>query len=206
MKTHKDYHHGSLRETLIDTGLKLIEEKGINGFTLRGVAKSAGVSTAAPYHHFKNKAELLEVIAAQGWSLMGEKFKSSSAVEDLPMAKLIAIGVVYITFAIEHTSYFRVMSRPDLYNTDQEANFSSTGLDVFEMLNTAVRNCFPDKPGDDPLIQKTVLKAWVDVHGFATLWIDGPIRVTYLGELGIEKLIKMLFALPENQSLPGVNS
>ncbi len=193
MTKKKNYHHGSLRTALIETGLELVSEKGISGFTLRGVAKHAGVSTAAPYHHFRNKSELLEAMAAQGWHLMGEEFKAASAAEDTPAAKLIAIGVAYITFALENTAYFRVMCRPDIYCSEEGVDYSGAGLDVFEMLNAAVANCFPEKDMNDPFIKKKVLNAWVMVHGFATLWIDGPIKITYLGKLSVEELMKMLF-------------
>ena len=196
MAESRNYHHGSLRTALIETGLELVSEKGISGFTLRSVAKRAGVSTAAPYHHFKNKAALLEAMATQGWHIMAAEFQTAYAAEDAPVAKLIATGAAYITFALEHTAYFRVMSRPDLYCTEEGMDHSMTGVDVFEMLNAAVINCYPGKDSDDPFIKEKVLNAWVMVHGFATLWIDGPIRATSLGKLGVEKLMKMLFNTP----------
>ncbi len=193
MAKNNNYHHGSLRASLIETGLELVSEKGVSAFTLRGVAKRAGVSTAAPYHHFKNKAELLEAMASQGWTMMRDRFLIASGKEQSPMEKLAAIGVEYITFAVEHTAYFRVMSRPDLYCSGEAIEYKGAGLEAFEMLNTAVRNCFPGKEENDPFIRGRVLDSWVKVHGFATLWIDGPLRATSLGEMGIEKLMKMLF-------------
>jgi len=196
MGDKKDYHHGSLRTALIDTGLGLISEGGISAFTLRGVAKRAGVSAAAPYHHFKNKAELLEAMSAQGWAMMGEGFQTALEAEETPEAKLIAIGVAYITFALEHTAYFRVMSRPDLYCTGEAMECSENDPDVFNMLNSAVKDCFPDKDGESLFIRERVLDAWVRVHGFATLWIDGPIKATSLGKLDFEELMKMLFRIP----------
>jgi len=196
LEKHSDYHHGSLRRALIETGLELISEKGVSAFTLRELAKRAGVSTAAPYHHFRNKAELLEAMAAEGWRMMGEGFEASSAAEETPRERLYAIGRAYITFALEHTPYFRVMSRPDLYCTEEESDYSGTGLEVFEMLKSAVTECYPDRDRSDPVIQATVLNAWVQVHGFSMLWIDGPIRTTSLGKLGVEELMKLLFKTP----------
>lgn len=200
MTESKKYHHGSLRTTLIETGLELVSEKGIAVFTLRGVAKRAGVSTAAPYHHFKNKAELLEAMASQGWAMMGERFRIASEDKETPMEKLAAIGIEYITFAVEHTAYFRVMSRPDLYCSSEPVEYTGAGVEVFEMLNTAVKNCFPGKEDDDPFIRGRVLEAWVRVHGFATLWIDGPIKATSLGEMGFEEMMKILFGIQNSDS------
>lgn len=193
MKKSNNYHHGSLRATLIETGLELVAEKGISVFTLRGVAKRAGVSTAAPYHHFKNKAELLEAMASQGWLMMVDRFLIASEKKAAPMEKLASIGVEYVTFAVEHTAYFRVMSRPDLYCNGETPVYKGAGLEAFEMLNTAVKNCFPGKDENDPFISGRVLDSWVRVHGLATLWIDGPLKATFLGEMGIEELMKMLF-------------
>ncbi len=188
------YHHGALRKALIDTGLELISEKGISGFTLREVAKRTGVSTAAPYHHFKDKAELLQAMSAEGWRMLGERFKAAFSTLETPSARLRAIGELYIRFAIEYTPYFRVMSRPDLYCSQGSCDQGeATGLTVFEMLRSAVAGCFPVKKNDDPDLQEMVLHAWVMVHGFATLWIDGSLQGTSLGELGIEGLISMLF-------------
>ena len=188
------YHHGALRRALIETGLELISEKGISGFTLREVAKRTGVSTAAPYHHFKDKAELLQAMSLEGWRMLGERFKVASSAVETPSVQLRAIGEEYIRFAIEYTPYFRVMSRPDLYcseGIDDQGEMNA--LTVFEMLRSAVAGCFPGRKKDDPDLQEMVLHAWVMVHGFSALWIDGSIRGTSLGELGIEELISMLF-------------
>ncbi len=188
------YHHGALRSALIKTGLELISEKDISGFTLREVAKRTGVSTAAPYHHFKDKAELLQAMSIEGWRMLGERFEAVSDVAETPSARLRGIGEAYIRFAMEHTEYFRVMSRPDLYYSGvYDENREATGLKVFEMLRSTVAGLFPGKKNDDPEIQEMVLHAWVLVHGFSTLWIDGSIKGTSLGELGIEELISMLF-------------
>ncbi|MCK5115047.1 MAG: TetR/AcrR family transcriptional regulator [Candidatus Aegiribacteria sp.] len=189
-----NYHHGALRDALINTGLELISEKGISGFTLREVAKRTGVSTAAPYHHFKDKAELLQAMSAAGWSMLGERFKGALSEVETPSERLRAIGEAYIRFAIEHTPYFRVMSRPDLYCSQGSCDGGDvTGRAVFEMLRSAVAGCYSGRKSDDPEIQESVLHAWVMVHGFSALWLDGSLRGTSLGELGIEELIKLLF-------------
>ena len=188
------YHHGALRSALIKTGLELISEKDISGFTLREVAKRTGVSTAAPYYHFKDKAELLQAMSVEGWRMLGERFEAASGAAEIPSERLRGIGEAYIRFAMEHTPYFRVMSRPDLYcSPGSDDQLEATGLTVFEMLRSAVAGCIPGRKNDDPEIQEMVLHAWVMVHGFAALWIDGSIKGTSLGELDIEELISMLF-------------
>jgi len=72
------YHHGDLRQALLNNCLKLIEEKGVSGFTLREVARISGVSPAAPYHHFKNKTELLAAVALMGFKMLDEVQRKAS--------------------------------------------------------------------------------------------------------------------------------
>ena len=95
----RPYHHGDLSRALIDAARRLLESEGPSALSLRAVAREAGVSPAAPYHHFKDKGELLEAVAAEGWDLLNESLaaarKSANSVKD----KLTALGVAYVVFA-----------------------------------------------------------------------------------------------------------
>src|ERR1700742_1157852 len=66
----RPYHHGDLRRALIDAATRLLETEGPSALSLRAVAREAGVSPAAPYHHFKDKGELLAAVAQQGWEML----------------------------------------------------------------------------------------------------------------------------------------
>ncbi len=192
MTAADSYHHGDLRRALIETGLELVVEKGVSGFTLRQAARRAGVSSAAPYYHFRNKKELLRAMAGEGWRMMEKKFREVLEECQSPNDGMHAIGEAYIRFAVENTGYFRVMSRPDLY-IEKKGEKDDTGLHAFRMLQSTVIGAMGGAEEDDPAVTRAILLAWVMVHGFASLWIDGSLQASRLGDHGMEELMAMLF-------------
>src|SRR5260370_22685075 len=109
-KAGKRYHHGELREALISAGRKLLEEKGLRGFTLRECARRASVSHAAPAHHFASIDDLLAEIAARGYhdltAAMAAEAKRAPAD---PASRLVAQGVGYMAFAAANPMLFQLM-------------------------------------------------------------------------------------------------
>src|SRR6478609_3661644 len=95
----RPYHHGDLRRALIDAAQRLLETEGPTALSLRAVAREAGVSPAAPYHHFKDKGELLDAVAHEGWDLLNELMTQARASHDSVRDKLTALGVAYVRFA-----------------------------------------------------------------------------------------------------------
>ena len=108
--TQAPYHHGDLRQALLAAAERELEEKGIEGFSLRGVAKRAGVSHAAPLHHFKDTRALLTALAAQGFErfLAAQRARQAKAAAD-GLSQLVASGMGYIDFALTHRAIFRLM-------------------------------------------------------------------------------------------------
>ena len=113
----RGYHHGDLRAVLLAAGEAELAEHGVEGFSLRGVAKRAGVSHAAPAHHFRDANGLLTALAAEGFRRFVEKQKARQQVADKdPLALLVAAGMGYVDFAMAHPALFRLMfssDRPD---------------------------------------------------------------------------------------------
>src|SRR6476620_4835358 len=104
------YHHGELREALIRATRKLVEERGAENFTLADACRVAGVTTAAPYRHFRGKQEILEEIASRGFDEL--KSRSMAMVAEKgegTLGGIIAMGQAYVAFAVEETSVFRLM-------------------------------------------------------------------------------------------------
>jgi AcrR family transcriptional regulator len=113
--SRSSYHHGDLRRALLDTALRLIAEEGSSSFTLREVARRAGVSHAAPYRHFANKTALLAAVAEEGFrTLRTRLLEAGTRLPAEPLARLQTLGVEYVRFAVEHPSHFRVMFGPDI--------------------------------------------------------------------------------------------
>src|ERR1700712_964934 len=104
----RPYHHGDLRRALIDAASRLLEAEGPSALSLRAVAREAGVSPAAPYHHFKDKAELLDAVAQEGWEILGEQMRDAKA-STTGMQQLTSLGVAYVCFARDNPALYRVM-------------------------------------------------------------------------------------------------
>lgn len=186
------YHHGNLRQTLMNNCLKLIEDKGVSGFTLREVARISGVSPAAPYHHFRNRTELLAAVAVMGFKMLDEAQRKASEQFDNPGHRLKALGKSYVMFAVNHKVYFHVMFRANpepLRENDQVMNAAKQAL---RHLENTIRELHPETDEDNSRhIQVAVLACWSMVHGLASLWMDGPLRAMETGKLDIEELIAL---------------
>lgn len=163
MPKERPYHHGNLREALIEAALKLIAETGAKGFTLRELARRAGVSHNAPYRHFESKDELLSAVAAQGFEELDESMKSAARRESTSLEQWRATGIAYIDFALRRPEHFTVMFDEDV----QER--TGAGERAFLTLVSFVEACerSGDIPAGDPI--PTAMAAWAIVHGIAKL-------------------------------------
>ncbi|MCB9589317.1 MAG: TetR/AcrR family transcriptional regulator [Polyangiaceae bacterium] len=166
------YHHGDLRRALLDATLELIDITGPEAFTLRAAAKAAGVSDAAPYHHFADKEALLAAIATEGFQLLAERLQAAAAQQQHPTAVAQAMGVEYVVFAATHPSHFRVMvSRRVLRNTEH-AELAASAVTAFTLVREALVAGAANvaaRVREETLI----FGAWALVHGFAFLAVDG---------------------------------
>src|SRR5260370_21477004 len=95
----RPYHHGDLRRALIEAGRRLLESEGPSALSLRAVAREAGVSPAAPYHHFKDKGELLDAVAQEGWQMLDDALAKAKAASPNPRETMNNLGVAYVCFA-----------------------------------------------------------------------------------------------------------
>lgn len=165
------YHHGDLKSTLIDAGVKLLSESGMEGLSLRKLAREVGVSHNAPYMHFADKEAVLAAIAEQGFLLLGEAIDagqlqlSDQSIE----ARLQAAAQSYVNFALNHPDHLMVMfgkldsaAYPDLIET-AHATFNKlvTIMQVGHQSGTLV---------DQPAEQLAML-FWTNVHGLSALLI-----------------------------------
>src|SRR5688572_22189691 len=107
------YHHGDLRRALLDGAVAAIDEVGPTAMSLRDVARRAGVSHAAPAHHFGDKAGLLSALAAEGFRGLAAELGRAAAT-----GSFLEVGVAYVRFAVAHPAHFAVMFRPDLLHPD----------------------------------------------------------------------------------------
>jgi AcrR family transcriptional regulator len=169
-RKRRGYHHGDLRRTLLDVSIAVIDRHGVDALNLRELAIRAGVSSGAPYHHFRDREALLAAIAEEGFAVLAAAMiRERDAAADDPTARLAALGRAYLGFATSHRGYFRVMFRGDLISTPELVQAKPLS---YHLLWEAIEDCQRSgvAPSGDP--QPLVLTAWSVVHGLATLWID----------------------------------
>ena len=106
----RGYHHGNLRQALVEAALDLIAEKGPTGFTMAEAAKRAEVSTAAPYRHFAGRDDLIAEVAAQGYDLFGDVLEYAyNDGKPSPLAAFEAVGRAYLAFARKYPGHYMAM-------------------------------------------------------------------------------------------------
>nr|MBA3541734.1 TetR/AcrR family transcriptional regulator [Deltaproteobacteria bacterium] len=104
------YHHGNLRETLVKVALRAIAEDGLEGFTLREVARRAGVSAPAVYRHFADKDDLLVAVASEcAERLAAVMVEAVERAPAHPLERFRATGIAYVRFAVAHPEHFRAI-------------------------------------------------------------------------------------------------
>lgn len=164
------YHHGNLRRAIIDAALEAIGESGPSGWSLRELARRAGVSHAAPVHHFKDKAGLFTAIAAEGYELFAAELERAAG-------DFLEAGVAYVRFATTHRPYVLVMFRPELYRTD-DPRVAAARERAGAVLREGARALAPDPARE----RAFTVGAWSAVHGLADLWLSGALPESAHGD------------------------
>lgn len=167
------YHHGDLKNAIMIAALRLIDRDGTRRLSLREAARKAGVSQSAPYRHFPDREALLAAIAEQGFRELCERL---SAVDTTVSARRVEnLGVVYVLFALDRPSHYRVMFGADDIDTENHPGLQEAASAAFDFLETALREARDaglTQPGDAGAFAQV---AWSLVHGMASLCLDGRI-------------------------------
>ncbi len=166
------YHHGDLHDALLVAAERILERDGLAGLTLRAAAREAGVSHAAPTHHFGDLAGLVSDLAAIGFRRFGAAL--AGAAEGLePSSRLDAMGHAYVAFARAYPGMFTLMFRGERLNQARPTLLEAM-KGAAEALAGAVADRSPDAPSAPALTQAAdTVRAWALVHGFAVLLLDG---------------------------------
>jgi AcrR family transcriptional regulator len=206
MSTRPAYHHGSLRETLVRACLDLIRTEGIGAVSLRRVAREAGVSPGAPYHHFADRAALLTAISAQGLQLLRDRLVEARAAASTSGAALVALVEAYVRFATGEPAYFHLMFRPELAQPDKDPAGTAAADESFRVLCEVVADCQRDGAAPPGPIEPLAGLVWSLSHGLAALWIDGPLvsKLTGSPEQLLTQVSAGLAAILQGASRAGV--
>jgi len=169
----RPYHHGNLRQALIDAALELIEERGVPALTLREVARRVGVTHAAPQRHFADRAALVAAVAEQGFHGLGAHVAAARASGRTPAQRLRALGVAYVEYALAHPAHLRVMFSPEVADKSRHAELAAAAQAVHGALVEEIAD--GQRQGSvargDP--DELSFAAWSMVHGCAVLLVDG---------------------------------
>jgi len=171
-KKSPPYHHGNLKQALLDAAVDLIGTVGLSAFTLREVARRAGVSHNAPYRHFRDKDDLLNAVAAEGFNSLTESMTKAAGAGRNAMERLRLSGQGYVDFALRFPRHFVVMfETPQPIKTNLESR--KAGERAFGTLTRYIEEC--QKEGSFPGGDSTCLAllAWSLVHGIAKLANNG---------------------------------
>lgn len=172
------YHHRDLRRALIAATLALVAEKGPTGFSMREAARRVGVTHAAPYRHFANRAALLAAVAVEGFQKMRRTMKRAckQATPRGSIARFEALGHAYVRFAVNYPSHFRVMYAEESDEAPGEALRLERDA-TFGLLVEEIEAC--QRQGlvrrGDPV--QLALPAWAIVHGLSSLLVDRVARL-----------------------------
>jgi AcrR family transcriptional regulator len=170
----RGYHHGNLREALIQAALDLIAEKGPTGFTFADAARSAGVSPAAPYRHFRDRDELLSDVALRGFEMFADALEAAwdGGRPDVQIA-FERVGRAYLAFARAQPSYYSAMFESGLAVADNPA-LREAGERAYAVLRNAAEALVATLPAKGrPPASMVSFHAWSLSHGIASLFARG---------------------------------
>ena len=202
----RGYHHGNLREALIDAALGLIEEKGPTGFTLSEAAKKAGVTPAAVYRHFNGREDLIAEIAEQGYSIFADLMEYAfNGGKPSALSAFEATGRAYLAFARKYPGHYVAMfeSGVSVNRTPELARVSARAYGVLERAATELSEHIPAEKRPPP--QMFSAHIWAMSHGVVELFARGspgtrsPFPPEDLLETGIGVYLRGLGLIPPDQ-------
>ena len=164
----KPYHHGNLRESLLAAADSVLAERGAQGITLRDVAKAAGVSHAAPYHHFASLNDLLAEVAERAFNTLGDALEQVSAEPDTG-ERLLKINDTYVACACARPAQFRLMFGPLL---TRKADYPKLKAAAERAFGFVLASASAHDPKNGPVL---ALTGWSLAHGLSNLLIDGAL-------------------------------
>lgn len=202
MTTKKaNYHHGNLRTAVLSAAHKLMKEEGTQAITLRRIAKEVGVSQNAPYSHFKDKAALLDALAADGFQGLIHSMQEASETTKTPSELLQAIGKVYVEYALSNPELFQLMFNAQPSTKPTSDALQQASAESFQVLRNAVANVqakdgMMESDLDGVSTTIATISAWAIVHGLSQLLLENKLATNpAFKTIPREKLIEQATAI-----------
>lgn len=205
--TDQPYHHGKLREALVARAREVIEEAGVEGLSLRQLARDLGVSHAAPGKHFRDKQALLDALALDGFRSMNARITGASEAAGDHRSRFVRIARAYVDFAVAHPVLLAVMHstkhHPDA--SDELRSIGEDGITVARAIIAEAQEAGELAPGDRELL---ALVCFVSLHGAAVLAAGNLLDGTSIGALTVATTdllwAGMVAGIPAPQGASGI--
>lgn len=167
----------TLRQRILDTSRALLDEQGAAAISLREVARRAGVTHQAPYHHFADRESILAELVAQGFDELARRLAGARKAGQSAQQCLVASGQAYVAFALDQPGVFRIMFRQDLCDTARFPAAAQAGARAHAELTRMVQAAHAPGTGE-PTAEMLANLHWAQVHGLACLLLDGPLGLS----------------------------
>lgn len=192
MQEHRPYHHGDLRRVIVETAAAMLREDKGWQFTLREVARRAGVSHAAPYKHFPDKASLLLELALGGFDQLSQEMKAAITPRPRTVRKeLLAAAGAYIAFGVNNPSLYRLMFSSDAGDPHvahlSERALAALGVVVDTLGRGQLSGAFKRRP-----LPGQAAACWAQVHGITMLSIEGLLMPEKVGSAPVQAALDTL--------------
>ena len=185
------YHHGHLRDALLQAALGLLRTEGVDGLSLRALAKATGVTQAAPYSHFRDKDELLAAIAETGFQRLALQMAEDATGAPDARARIERLITSYIRFAKENKPLFQLMSGRELADLKKFPTLAMTAGKSYALISAALstrKNMAEDA-------RFLTVAIWSLCHGLTTLLVDEKLKPEQFGAATTEEFVKKTVGL-----------
>ena len=206
-KSETPYHHGALREALLQAAERVLERDGLAGLTLRAVAREAGVSHAAPTHHFGDLTGLLSELAAIGFHQFNAAMAAARDSAKTPLEQVLARPKAYVAYAQAHPGMYGLMFRTERLDYARSSLHEAAEASFAGLANAIGAMRQEQISGDALTLEQgaAIARAWSMVHGFTMLLLDGRLE-DILGRLPAGTTAEQLFeAMLKSMGKPPVS-
>ena len=200
------YHHGDLKNALIQTGIEILADEGLKGLSLRRVAKRAGVSHTAPYAHFADKQALVAAISTEGYiKLYKQLMHVSEKFNGDLLKKLVEVAWSYVQFAVNDPDHFKITFSGAIEKEKDYPAFVEISKQSFSFITNLVDDCQAAGILRAGSIDLIAVHLWGAIHGLTTLLIEGQLSSAVLETYALrEMVISTLNLLTEIEIDPAI--
>ena len=190
--TSNTYHHGNLKQALIAAGQEILSKQGVEGLSLRKVAKKVGVSHTAPYNHFSDKQALLAAISTAGHEQLYQALLDTFDNSKHNCRKIIPeIAWTYLQFALDDPGRFKLMFSGALEEESDHPDYQQIALKNIMLLDEIISFCQGSGQLTQGQVQPAAIKLWSAVHGFTILMLENQFPKEYLQNYELKDLLNM---------------